>query len=108
MKVCPGARPGVTELLSSDGSTVCHNSNFEMAPFYNEYFLLCLPVGTVTPQLVPHHKWPPWTIYSMNHNNNNSNLCCCDGPPGPIMAATDGPPLPQEVPSIFQPLQFLE
>ena len=35
----------VTELLSSDGSIVCHSSDFEMAPFYNEYFSTVFTCG---------------------------------------------------------------
>ena len=43
----------------------------------------------VTPQLVPRRKWFPGPSMAI--------FVAVDGSPGPIMAATDGPPLLQVV-----------
>ena len=48
---------------------------------------------TVTPQLVPCPKWSPGPSMAI--------FVAVDGPPGPIVDATVGPPLLQVVPQYF-------
>ena len=55
---------------------------------------------TVTPQLVPCPKWSP--------GPSTAIFVAVDGPPGPIVDATVGPPLLQVVPQYFLILYNLE
>ena len=54
---------------------------------------VCVCVCSVTLQLVLSCKWSPRPTMAI--------FFAVNGPPGPIMAATDDPPFPQVVPYYF-------